>query len=71
LLSIPAEAVKILIDKPMVFSDDGDFVGYQGFEPEVLESMGFVTIATYPTFLAGEVQEEALDIFLTLAFAGR
>ena len=65
--SFPAEAVKILLDKPMLFSEEGDFVGRQSLKPEVLGSMGFVTIATYPTFLAGEVQEEDLADFYTAA----
>ncbi|RLE20118.1 MAG: hypothetical protein DRJ65_18890 [Acidobacteria bacterium] len=65
--SVPAEAVKILLDKPMLFSEEGDFVGHQSIEREVLDSMRFVTIAAYSTFLAGEVQEEDLVDFYTAA----
>lgn len=61
------EAAKVLVEKPMVFSEDGGFVRYQAPEPATLESMRFVVIADYPSFLAGEVAEADLNHFRTAA----
>lgn len=57
------EAAKIILEKEIRFSDDGRFLGYVDPHPDVLEDLEFVVIADYPSFIAGEVEEERLDAF--------
>lgn len=61
------EAVKVTLEKEMVWSDDGDFVGFKNPHPAILGYTGFSVIADYPTYIAGEVAENHLDGLLRLA----
>ena len=59
----PLQAAKVLLHKPMTFTDGGSFVGHQAFDDSVIETLSFTPTADYPTFVAGEVAEVDLAEF--------
>lgn len=59
----PLQAAKVLLHKPMTFTDGGRFVGHQAFDDSVIETLSFTPIADYPTIVAGEVAETDLADF--------
>ncbi len=62
-----ADAVKVTLEKELRFSNSGAFLGFEEPDPALLDRLGFAIIADYPSYLAGEVAEERLDGFRSIA----
>ncbi len=58
-----AEAVKIILEKTMAFTDEGEPDGFEEISRRTLEALHFETIAVYGYYLAGEVAESDLASF--------
>ena len=63
--TVPAEAVKVILEKETALDEDGQPEGFRDFSSRTLEALRFDTIAEYGYFIAGEVAEADLASFST------
>ena len=69
--AVPVDAVKVTIEKEMVFSPEGHLIGHRSISTEDLDALRASLISDYATFLVVEVAEEDLPTFVNLAGGGQ